>query len=288
MARKKARSDEIVPIPASKRKEWDELIAESIKIVNELDKGQFELVFIVAQVRKQYGESTIERWSEEIGISYRLARQFKYLAEKKVDRIFVGKWKGLSYSLILETLTFCGGINPTAEHFLSHALEHRLSVRANAAYMRDYFAPPLQREEAADSYKLMLKEKQELEGFSDVVKFELERIIEKNPEFEPAIVNNAITDAESLTALKIAAGVMSAEEAKIVDEARIAERKLHSQYRYMRDHETELFNSIIYGHELSGVLRERLLQINKILGTLLEAYPNETAIENDTSIEMEI
>jgi hypothetical protein len=275
----KSKEKPMDPIPKKELPEWNELVEETRKVVNRSDKAQFDLILLAGRVTTKYGENRIKRWADEAGLSHEVARQYKWLAGKGVDQAFITKWartdrkpNGLPYSVIRAIIGFAGSAkSPYALDYFQWAVDHKATAITIRAYMNEVTAPLNQREEAAKEIKMALLDKQEHEGFSDYLLMALERIVEEHPDAEDAVLGTVIQKAEDLTTLKIAAGIMSDEEEKILHQARSYVRKLKTMHTFLRDNGGAIVETLGYGHEVAPELKMWLTTILEDVAMLANA-----------------
>lgn len=248
------------PITEKERPDWDKLISETRKVVALRDKHQFKLILLAGQVTTKYGEDRLGKWAEEAGLSYTTAKQYRWLAKKGIDEAFIEKWVNkhkLAYSVIREIASNAGSLTSIyALEYLQWAVDHKASVVSIRAYMLEVIAPQNLTQERHKEIKMALADKQEHEGFSDFIKARLEEMVDQYPEAEDAILNTAITKVDDLEALKIAAGVVEAEEQSVVDDAAKLFRKLDGMKKWLLAHREEVINSIKFDHEMSQELKD--------------------------------
>jgi hypothetical protein len=269
----------VEPIPQNQIKEWNALIKETRQVVLQRDVSTFDLVLLAGRVEKKYGENRIGRWAEEACIGFAAAKQYRWLFSKGLDEAFIEKWcrtakkpNGLSYTLIREVAQFCGSLSsPYALEYLQYAVDHKVGVIGLRGYMLESTAPNDQFSEAEKAFKIALQDKQEHEGFSDGLRYALERIVEEHPESEQVILETVITTAEDIEKLKIKAGIKDDEEARHVGQAKRMLDKLKQHRRWLRENEGELIKAVAYGHEFSDELkawaRYNLEHLEKIKNT---------------------
>lgn len=297
MAKPTTKSErKVEPIPQAKRKEWNALIRETQEVVNRHDSSVFDLILLAGRVEKEYGEDKLGRWADEAGVSLTAARQYRWLFNKGVDEAFIkkyarsaGKKNGLTYTAIREVVQFCGSAtSPYAIEYLDWAVEHKATAVSLRGYMMEDTAPHLHKEEASKSFKLALQDKQEHEGFSDYVKVELEKIIEERPDLEEKILGTVITSPDDFAALKIAAGLLSDKEQHIVDDAKRYGKKLTAMFRWLKDNERDLTQSISYGHELSEDLKFRLAKLDELAKKIGNTEIKEVHFDESSVLDMEL
>src|ERR1051325_1064048 len=101
MPRRKAiQMQEFDPIPSDKQEQWDDLVARSKIAAKQKGGAQFQLILLAGEVETNYGDKSIKRWAEEIGISFASARQYRTLSNRGIDKKFVEKWSKLSYTVV--------------------------------------------------------------------------------------------------------------------------------------------------------------------------------------------
>lgn len=252
------------PIPQGEVKAWNALIKETREVVLSRDTSVFDLIILAGKVEAKHGEGRIGRWAEEACVGAAAAKQYRWLASKGVDVEFVEKWarskgnpKGLSYTIVREIAQFCGSLKSIyALEYLQWAVEHHASAIGMRGYMMESTAPDQHKEEAAQSIKMALMDKQEHEGFSDGIRYALEMLVEENPELEDEVLGTVITKAEDIEALKIAAGIKTDVEGNMVEKARRNLNKLKLFRKWLRENKKDLSESIAYGHEFSELLKD--------------------------------
>lgn len=278
------------PIPKKELPAWQKLIADTIKVVNRSDKAQWDLIILAGKVVTQYGENRVGRWADESGLSYESAKQYRWLALKGVNAPFIAKWArtdrkpdGLTYSVIRAIVGFCGSTkSPYALDYLQWAVDHKATPVSIRAYMNETVAPNRGVEEAAKDIKLALADKQEHEGFNDYIRVALEQIVEENPEVEDQVLATAITSVEDLTALKIAAGILTDEETALVGKAHAYVRKLKNYRNWLRDNKEQLVQSITYGHEVAPEMKHWLEELAKLTKEIADT---EVGTFDSTTVE---
>lgn len=284
---------DIEPINKDEKEDWDKLIAKSITVVNNRDKSIFDLVVLAGQVEKKYGQNRIGMWADQVGLSWSSAKQYRWLAGKGVGATFIKKWarskdnpNGLTFAVVREIAGFHGTLkSPYALESLAWAVDHNATVISVRGYMHEFNAPRDKRENATDSFKVALKDKQEHEGFSDHVAIKLAQMVEENPELEDAILRTAIVGKDDLEKLENAAGVKTAE-----DEFMIAEsKKLLGKVKRMRDflvaNRSAIERNISEGHELSEPLKDAL---KYLADTTFEAWNTEVKELDVSTVEVDL
>lgn len=288
MARAKKNFDtqEFEPIPKGQKAEWDDLITRSKAVVKTESGAQFKLVLLAAEVETKYGESTIKRWAEEIGIGYSSARHFRLLAKRGVDEAFIKRYGKLSYTVVRDIVFYCGGTSK-AEYLLQYALKHNVGPTAINAFMRDMTAPPLHKEEAA-AHKLAIRMKQQLEGSSELVKTMMEKAIEAHPELEDRIMEHKIMKVSDLEDLLVQAGVKTNDEQRIVDQAQRDIKRIRKDTTFYRNNTDELKASVEYSHEASAELRDRLKYLRDTIDEILKAQPQTKVIDEADAVVIDL
>lgn len=270
-SKKKLEIHDFAPIPEELKKEWTALVNRGKEIVARSDTVQYELIFLFGTVESSYGDQTIARFADEIGINKQTGYTYRKLWKMGVDEKFIEKWGGLGYSMIREILFFTGKVaNPATQFFLNYAEEHKMSVRAMQAYLLDTTARDRAGDIVEKEMKLALQSKQEMEGFSDVIRYELERITEEHPELEDEILQAKIMTADDVNRLKIGAGILTDDEETLVTEGKRYVDKIKRSSRWFMDNKTDLVRSIEYGHEFSDDIRFSIEKMIKMLSEVAE------------------
>lgn len=257
---------DIAPISKDEKEDWDKLIEKTRTTVDARDKTIFDLIVLAGQVEKKYGENRIGMWADQAGLSWSSAKQYRWLAGKGCGPAFIKKWArtktnptGLTFSVIREIASFHGSLaSPYALESLEWAVEHKATVIAIRGYMWEFNAPRDKRENATESFKIALKDKQEHEGFSDYVAHELARMVEANPELEDAVLKTAIVGRDDLEKLENAAGVKSAEDEVLLQNAKKQLGKIKRMRDYLVANRSDITKAIETGHELSEPLKDAL------------------------------
>lgn len=278
---------DIDPIKASEKAEWNKIIAQSKKIVTNRDKCVFDLILLAGKVEAQYGQNRIGMWADEIGVSWSQAKQWRWLANKGMDQEFINTWAktpknpdGLSYSVIREISMFCASIkSEVALAYFEWAKEHKATVISIRAYMTELAAPHRKAEMADKAYKVALRDKQQNEGFSDFVRLKLEEIIEEHPQAEEALIKTSIVGQDDLEQLKIAAGVVTAEEERILQEAKKLIRKVKNMREFLASNRRKITDSISLAHIHSDDLKDALNYLSQECALLGETEIPESDSE---------
>jgi uncharacterized protein YlaN (UPF0358 family) len=272
--KKKITIGEFTPIPEETKKEWNALVAQGIKIVARQDSTQFDLVLLFGKVETAYGQETIKRFSDEIGLSYKTGYTYRKLFQMGVDQEFIAEWKEVGFSVIREILFFCGRASlDQTQYFLNYAKEHRMSVRAIQAYMMDTSARNNAREVAEVEIKQILQSKQDMEGFSDIIKFELERLAESHPELTDEITDTQFLSTEDVVNLKMKAGILTDDEVSMVETSKRLVEKLKQFKRHFSERKPDYVANIAYGHEHSDDIRFHLEGLRNALDELVSTPP---------------
>lgn len=270
--KKKVMEDPFEPIPENDKGEWEKLVKQGKTLVAARDKNIWKLVLLSGKVQTKYGHGRLQRFSDEIGLSLRTMSEYRWLNRAGVDEKFIETWNGLSYSLIREVLRHTGKVaNPTTAEFLTYAKERNITTRAMQAFMMDTVSPDRGRERAAETITMALQDKQENEGFSDYVKAQLEVLAEEHPELENTILRTAIVDIDDFQQLKIAAGLATDDEEKMVGQARYQTDKVKKYYKHLLSIKQDLVRHLEYGHENADDLRHELTKLRDIAEEILEA-----------------
>jgi hypothetical protein len=263
---KKINVKDIAPISKDEKEDWDKLIAKTRSTVDARDKTIFDLIILAGQVEKKYGENRIGMWADQAGLSWSSAKQYRWMANKGVGPAFIKKWArtktnptGLTFSVIREIAGFHGSLkSPYALESLEWAVEHKSTVISVRGYMWEFTAPRDKRENATESFKLSLKDKQEHEGFSDYVASKLAEMVEENPELEDAVLRTAIVGKDDLEKLESAAGIKSLDDEILLQEAKKQLGKIKRMRDYLVANRSDIVRAIETGHELSDPLKDAL------------------------------
>ena len=279
------------PIPEEELEEWNDLVQRSRAIVASVDKGHIQLVLIAAEVETKYGESRLQRWAEDIGISYRQARKYKALARKKLDKDFIHKWlntpekrEALSFSIIQEIAGHCGGSLQTeyAEEYLQWAIDHRATVSSIRGYMMEIITPDRHFEDTAAEIKFEMGIKQDFEGFSDSIRHDLEKLVEEHPELRPAIENNVIQTREDYEELLVRAGEKITHDEEAERFANHTITKLKRWRNEVRTLKAEAKLHIATGQIMSDELVLHAKNLREELDDLINTKPIFDALEENS------
>lgn len=271
--RKKQVAEELEPIPEDQREQWNTLVEKGRALVKENDSTIWQLVLLTGEIQTEYGLNKVERFGDEIGLARRTVFRYRWLNKAGIDEEFINKWSGLlNYSVILEILQHTGRISaPSTNYFLDYAVEHKMSARAMRVYMLDTIAPNNEREQVGQDIKLAIQDKQDYEGFSDYVKYQLEAIAEEFPEAAETLLRTAVINTDDLEELKIKAGILSDDEEKMVRQATYQSNKIRRYYRHLQDIKGDLVDHLEAGLEGSEELRLHLTKLKDISEEILKA-----------------
>lgn len=264
--------DAFEPIAEEYRSEWDDIIDKSKAAVKRKSGAQFDLILQVARLKTIKGEGTLRRWAEEVGIGYPTAREYQYLANKGVDAAFVKKYASLGYTVIFEIASHNGGLGEYAEYWLAYAKKHQSGPVAIRALMTDMAAPPKHKEDAA-AHKLAIRVKQDNDGFSDVVRNLMEKVVEDHPEYMEEMMKQRVVTVDDFEKVMVQAGIKSDHEQRLVDRTKFMIKRFRKEFTWATQNEQDIIEQIEYGHEMSDELKDRIKYLHDLFAKFLEHTP---------------
>lgn len=243
---------ELEPIAEDQTAEWNELVRKAKLIVERGNKVQFELIQITGQIESKYGESRLQRWASEIGISYRTARRYRKLWVSGVDKQFVKEWGFLGYAVIREIIEYCGTNKQDQLHWLQIAKAEPMSADTIAARMRSFDSMGTQtKEDIRKDWDERMARKADTEQLQPDLKQALEQFAEAFPEMRPVILETSFlgkNELESIKLLEEKAGVRAIEYQKRLNQLRAFERKIKNQQRWWSEN-LDRFIEIVENNE---------------------------------------
>lgn len=279
--------DAFEPIKEEFQNEWDDIIAKSKAAIKRKNGAQFDLILQVARLKTIHGEGTLRRWAEEIGIAYPTAREYQFLANKGVNSAFVKKYGELGYTVIFEIASHNGGLGERAEYWLAYAKKHQTGPVAIRALMTDMAAPPRHREDAA-AHKLAIRVKQDNEGFSDVVRNLMEKVVEDHPEYAEELMTQRIVTMDDFEKVMVQAGIKSDHEQRLVDRAKLMIKRFRKEFQWASQNEQDIIEQIEYGHEVSDELKDRIKYLHELFGKFLEHNPRTANFNAEDVVDLDI